>query len=94
MSKRRNPGEIVKRRAGSGFVSSEEPNLIRVPSGKAFEFEWQRMDAGWADNPGGEAKYCMLSCGDPYCREWANVEIVGANGGFLYHVSECEMMDV
>jgi len=39
MSKRRSPGEIVKRKAGSGFVGSEEPSLVKVPEGRAYEFD-------------------------------------------------------
>ncbi len=80
MSKRRSPGEIVKRRPGSGFLSSAEPELIKVPDGEAY---------------GTEADTCMLGCGDRECREWANLEIVSgpSKGEFLYHVAECEMSD-
>lgn len=40
--------------------------------------------------------YCMLDCGDPNCREWANCEVVEGSwkGDFLYHISECQMSDV
>jgi hypothetical protein len=41
-------------------------------------------------------EYCMLDCGDPECREWANCEVVvdgKPTGKFCYHVSECEMED-
>jgi hypothetical protein len=97
MSKRRQPGEIVKRLAGSGFIESAEPSLIKIPEGKAYEFPWKRNVAndGWDTNEGGEADYCMLDCGDTECREWANLEIISGphKGEYIYHVSECEMED-
>jgi len=36
-----------------------------------------------------------MGCGDPQCREWANLEIVeGPDAGtFMHHISECELMD-
>ena len=38
----------------------------------------------------------MMRCGDPECREWANLEIVEGEhaGSFMYHISECQMLDV
>lgn len=88
MSKRRSPGEIVVRCSGSGFLFAAEPRLVRVPERPQYD------DAG---GPGslGEAAPCILDCGDPDCREWANLQIVGGehDGHFLYHISECEMSD-
>lgn len=82
MSKRRQPGEIIKRCAGSGFVASPEPDLLQVPSQPIYDRE---------------ATFCMLDCGDRKCREWANLEIVTndglGTGHFMYHISECEMFD-
>lgn len=80
MSKRREPGAIVRRHAGSGFVGSTKPELVKVPEGTAY-----------AD----EASPCMMGCGDSGCREWANLEIVGGphSGEFMFHISECQLGD-
>jgi len=96
MSKRRSPGEIVKRKAGSGFVGSEEPSLVKVPDGKTYEFDTIKdPDGKWMANEGGEASHCMMFCEDPECREWANLEIMNGphKGSFMYHISECQMDD-
>lgn len=34
---------------------------------------------------------CMLDCGDDDCWEWDNV--LGADGSWSYHVTECDMFD-
>lgn len=34
-------------------------------------------------------EWCIWDCGDPDCREWANV--VGEDGERMCHVSECRM---
>ena len=80
MSKRRQPGEVVVRRPGSGFLGAAEPRLVRVPERPAY------------DN---DAAPCILDCGDKRCREWANLRIVGGpdDGAHLCHISECEMSD-
>lgn len=82
MSKRRQPGEIVKRIPGSGFLGAASPQLIQVP----FEPKYTQ-----------EAETCLV-CLDGHCREWANLEVIDENhqktGQFLYHISECEMMDL
>lgn len=80
MSQRRRPGEVVRREPGSGFVGSADPQLIRVPSGNDYKEE---------------ADPCMMGCGDPECREWANLEIVEGphTGQFIFHISECQMLD-
>lgn len=97
MSKRRSPGEIVQRCAGSGFCGSEEPRLIRVPDGKAYENDFIRNPetGDWMENIGGSAQHCMMGCGDPECREWPNLEIVSGPhaGKHMYHISECQMLD-
>lgn len=88
MSKRRQPGEVVVRRPGSGFLGTAEPRLVRVPERPEYDDEGE---------PGslGEAAPCILDCGDPDCREWANLRIVGGphDGKHLCHISECEMSD-
>ena len=96
MSNRRKPGEIVRRIPGSGFCGSAEPQRLRVPEGKTYEMDCTRNPTGkWQRNLGGEASVCMMGCGDRACREWANVEIVSGphSGEFMYHVSECQMLD-
>jgi len=98
VSKRRLPGEVVKRKAGSGFVGSAEPSLIKVPEGKTYEFDVAIGPDGDFTrelNEGGEASFCLTGCGDPECREWANLEIMNGphKGDFIYHISECEMED-
>lgn len=97
MSKRRQPGEIVRRQPGSGFIGSDVPSFIQVPEGKAYENDCVKDENGeWKVNPGGEATVCMYQCGDDECREWANLKIVGGpyDGDYIYHVSECEMFDL
>jgi len=96
MSKRRKSGEIVRRSPGSGFCGSEEPQLVKVPRGKAYEPNCIKGPSGeWQLNEGGEAVPCMMGCGDEGCREWANLEIVNGphKGEFMSHISECEMSD-
>lgn len=84
MSKRRQQGEIVVRRPGSGFLGAVEPRWVQVPFLPAYASE----DAG------GEAAPCIL-CDDPDCREWANLKVVGGeyDGKPLHHIGECEMED-
>lgn len=77
MSKRRKPGEIVRRLPGSGFCGAAEPSLVIIPDDEA------------------EIDYCMMYCGDPDCREYANLRIAEGpfKGQCLYHISECQMQD-
>ena len=96
MSKRRKPGEVVKRRPGSGFCGAEEPQLVKVPEGKTYEADCVLDATGkWTANPGGESSTCMMGCGDSACREWANLEVVSGDfaGQTMYHISECQMED-
>jgi hypothetical protein len=95
MSTRRKPGEIVRRKPGSGFCGSAEPQLVKVPEGRAYEADCVISNGAWKANPGGEASVCMMGCGDPECREWANLEIMSGlhKGEFMYHISECQMKD-
>lgn len=81
MSKRRKPGEIVKRVPGSCFLGAEEPSLVRLTDESDGDMHY--MDT-----------YCFL-CDDPDCTEWANVQVVGGphNGEWLCHLSECRMED-
>jgi len=81
MSKRRTPGEIVHRKPGSCFLGAAEPSLVRLTD----ENDGNLHDV--------EA-WCHL-CEDPDCQEWANVQIVDGpeKGGWMYHLSECQMED-
>lgn len=97
MSKRRQPGELVKRQAGTaGFINSSSFMTLRVPSGKEYEFDRIVVDEKGQTVREGEAEFCMMGCGDPECREWANVDVVSGpfSGQTLYHVSECQMEDI
>jgi hypothetical protein len=41
--------------------------------------------------------FCMFDCGDESCREFANVDVLDAQGnyrGTCCHVSECQMEDI
>lgn len=95
MSQRRQPGEIVKRVPGSGFLGSAEPLFVQVPEKPAYDdcVYWDSEAKTWRVNEDGEAEHCMLGCGDENCREWANLKVVhGPSAGqFLYHISECQM---
>lgn len=81
MSKRRQPGEIVRRSPGSGFLSGWEPALVQVP-----------LEPAYSD----EVSYCELTCGDRDCREWANLLVIDGEfaGKTLCHIAECQMSDV
>ena len=84
MSQRRKPGDLVRRKAGSGFLANSEPTLVRIP-----------VDA----DPEEETGPCLLGCGDPECQEWANLEVIEdgyapVRDPYLYHISECQMEDV
>ena len=78
MTKRRNVGEIVWKKANAGFIG--ERLIIKIPDDQL-------------DNTG----YCMLSCGDPDCVEYANLYVLNADGSYrgdCCHVSECQMEDI
>lgn len=79
MSKRRSPGDIVKRKPGSCFIGNEYPQIVRLSDSKDGDLHY--IDS------------CPL-CDDPECQEWANVHIVGIEDGWLFHLSECQMEDV
>jgi len=77
----RRPGEIVARSPGSCFCAEEEPRFVRL--------------TGEGDEELHEVSRCMGLCSDPYCREWAYVQIVEGEhrGEWMCHLSECEMSD-
>lgn len=84
MSKRRQPGELVVRKASSGFCGSPKPRLVRLSHPSDGPLHEEAADA-WR---------CFI-CDDSECREWANVQIVGGphGGEWMYHISECQMDD-
>ena len=54
---------------------------------------WKQPGAGFVMRAGwivlrGDPGPCLLDCGDPDCLEWDGQS---ANGGWAYHVSECQM---
>ena len=79
-SKRRRPGEIVRRKPGSCFVMAGEPSLVRLSDESDGRLPY--VDS------------CMV-CDDPECREWGNVQIVDGpyKGQWMCHLSECQMED-
>jgi hypothetical protein len=79
MSERRNPGDLVRRKPGSCFIGASEPALVRLTD--ASDGDLHDIDA------------CMMDCGDPDCREWANAQVVGGPyaGGWVFHLAECQM---
>lgn len=90
MSKRRNPGDIVVKKAMSGFIT--EACIIQIPTLKHFTQHKFPYTSEKEDHDS-----CMLNCGDPSCVEYANVLVV-KNGvttnEWVYHVSECQMEDL
>lgn len=82
MSIRRKAGDRVWLMPGAGFCGKSDCLIVTI----------QPQDAKY-EMP------CMLSCGDDECREWVDVWTdpdPEANGQrhSLYHVSECQMLDV
>lgn len=78
MSKRRQPGDIVRRKPGSCFVGSAEPELVRLTD--ETDGKLHGIDS------------CLI-CDDLECQEWANAQVVGAENEWMYHLSECQMED-
>ena len=90
--KPRKAGDKVWLAPGSAFTGESNLFHVLLPAEKELNH--------LGDDGRPEYDFCMLRCGNEDCREWANVEIVGAPEGrenvigeYLYHVSECEMFD-
>lgn len=79
MSKRRKPGEIVKRAPNSGFIIGGNPKFLQVP------YDPDEESFCLMCPPKDRAN----------CREYANLRVIGGpyHGKELYHVSECQMED-
>ena len=77
----RRPREVIARRAGSCFCGSGEPRLIRL--------------SDESDGVLHDIDSCLGLCRDPYCQEWANVQIIEGphRSGWMCHLSECQMED-
>lgn len=87
MIKKRNPGDIVFKKPGAGFIG--ERIKIRIPTKTTLEENFStEKDQSWNEAP------CMLC--DEKCIEFANLEVLNDQNepiGWVYHVSECEMED-
>lgn len=83
---RRQPNEIVRRKPGSCFLGAAEPSIVRL-SGPA--------DGALYEGDSRDNYMPCVICDNPDCIEWANVQIVDGEhkGGWLCHLSECEMED-
>jgi len=82
MSKRRNPGDVVRKVPGAGFVG--ESLVCRIP-----DYFGDIPEPCFASLHRGEP--------DDECMEWPNLEVLDANGdvvGHCCHVAECEMEDL
>ena len=82
MSKRRQLGEVVIKKAGAGFTG--EQLIIML-----VDLDQDEKYSAWED-------YCFV-CNDKGCREWINCEVVvngKRTGEYVYHVSECQMEDL
>ena len=65
----------------------KEGDIVRKIAGAGFCGEELIIKVG-VDS---QWESCCL-CDDNDCKEWANCQVVKDNG-FVYHVSECEMLD-
>jgi len=78
VSKRRRIGDQIIKVANAGFVG--EPLVCTIPDlPENHEFE-----------------PCLMSCGDPECKERVTLYVIEAPNQFapVYHVSECQMVDL
>jgi hypothetical protein len=81
MSKRRQLGEVVIKKAGAGFT------------GERLVIKLVNLDPDDRYPP--YEDHCFV-CDDKGCREWANCEVMvdgKPTDQYVYHVSECEMED-
>lgn len=106
MSQRRYDSEVVYLKAWAGFGPGQtygwilpEPEFILKRKSPYYRADGP-LPVALADNTP-----CCLDCGDDYCREWCNVQLLegetrqeavasllaGRFRGWAYHVSECEM---
>lgn len=88
MSKRREPGEWVRLRAGAGFCGESDRLRAQIVGEDGHS---ACLFSGMDYAP-------PLNCDDSECREWSTLitEPDPQNGGkqhYLCHVSECEMGD-
>jgi hypothetical protein len=90
MSKRRVPGTIAVKKENAGFIG--QALIVRVPTTETLLLEFTTMQP--EENNGS----CMMSCGDPDCVEFANIEVLDSQTmkrmGWACHVSECELNDL
>lgn len=89
MSKRRNCGENVLKKAHAGF--SKEELVLHIPTISDFK----KHGFAYSDEKE-DHENCFL-CDDPDCVEYANLLIVKdgqVSDEWIYHVSECQMEDL
>ena len=90
MSKRRQLGEKLLKKAGAGFTGLELK--VQIPDNHT----WKTIfNSPVTDN----ISSCMMDCGDPECREFANLMVLDKKGkpikdDWVYHVSECQLEDL
>jgi hypothetical protein len=78
MSKRRKPGEVVRRKPGSGFVGSASPEFVRVPD-EPIE-DWHPCILSCGDDDCREYENLEV--------------VGEHDGATMCHISECQMEDV
>lgn len=97
MSKRRKHGDEVWLSPNSGFTGESAKFKVRIIADERYNPTYFEPKLGENTSISG----CVLECGDEWCGEWPNVEIVDVTdesrrhlvGHHLCHVSECEMHD-
>jgi hypothetical protein len=71
---------------------------VRLAPCSGFVRDSDRLRAQIQPEPEENPEPCLLGCGDPECREWADLwtepdPLHGGRRWPLYHVSECQMHD-
>ena len=90
MSKRRNIGDIVRKKAHAGFVGEELTiKLLDLEEDWKIKHPYQK--------PYEDCCHYDWMCQDKDCREWTTCEIIvdgKPTGNCCYHVNECQMEDI
>lgn len=91
MSKRRQIGDIVRKKTNAGFIG--ESLILKILD--YGDEEWKKEHPN--SSPYMECFGEYRGCKDEECREWITCEIIvdgKLTGNCCYHVSECEMEDL
>lgn len=83
MSIRRNPGEVVRRKPGSGFIGGIEPEFVKVPEGENFDNNCICMLCDDTEC----REWSNLEVLDEFGKPLEPKD-------YIYHISECEMETV